>query len=68
MKGIPTCIPTAVEWAQKTRDPISVENQAIDTPSINDASGNKALCFPTLFGLQFLASEWFEKNHSGLKK
>ena len=34
MKGIPDCVSTAVEWAQKTRDPIEIKSDAVDTLSL----------------------------------
>lgn len=67
MKGIPTCIPTAVEWAQKTRDPISVENQAIDTPVLMTPQGISSLFSnivrPSILGERMVRKEsfWSEK-------
>lgn len=43
MKGIPDCVSTAVEWAQKTRDPIEIKSDAVDTPVIMTSQGISSL-------------------------
>ena len=67
MDGIPSCIPMAVEWAQKTRDPISVETQPVDTPVLMTPQGISSLFSniirPSILGERMVRKEsyWSEK-------
>ena len=67
MEGIPRCVPMAVEWAQKTRDPISVETQPVDTPVLMTPQGISSLFSniirPSILGDRMVRKEsfWSEK-------
>ena len=67
MEGIPSCVPTAVEWAQKTRDPISVENKPLDIPILMTPQGISSLFSniirPSILGERMVRKEsfWSEK-------
>ncbi|MBF14042.1 MAG: hypothetical protein CMA97_00805 [Euryarchaeota archaeon] len=67
MEGIPSCVPMAVEWAQKTRDPISVETQPVDTPLLMTPQGISSLFSniirPSILGERMVRKEsfWSEK-------
>jgi len=67
MEGIPSCVPMAVEWAQKTRDPISVETQPVDTPVLMTPQGISSLFSnisrPSILGERMVRKEsfWAEK-------
>ena len=67
MEGIPSCVPMAVEWAQKTRDPISVETQPVDTPVLMTPQGISSLFSniirPSILGDRMVRKEsfWSEK-------
>ena len=67
MDGIPSCVPMAVEWAQKTRDPISVETQAVDTGVLMTPQGISSLFSniirPSILGERIVRKEsyWSEK-------
>ncbi len=67
MEDIPSCVPIAVEWAQKTRDPISVETQPVDTPVLMTPQGISSLFSniirPSILGERMVRKEsfWSEK-------
>lgn len=67
MEGIPPCVPVAVEWAQKTRDPISVETQPVDAPVLMTPQGISSLFSniirPSILGERMVRKEsyWSEK-------
>ena len=67
MQGIPTCVPMAVDWAQKTRDLITVENQPVDTPLLMTPQGVSSLFSniirPSILGERMVRKEsfWSEK-------
>ena len=67
MEDIPSCVPMAVEWAQKTRDPISVETQPVDTPVLMTPQGISSLFSniirPSILGERMVRKEsyWSEK-------
>ena len=67
MTGIPDCVPLAVEWATKTRDPITVENQPLDTPILMTPQGISSLFSniirPSILGERMVRKEsfWSEK-------
>ena len=70
MEGIPSCVPMAVEWAQKTRDPISVETQPVDTPVLTTPQGISSLFSniirPSILGERMVRKEsyWSEKMNN----
>ena len=70
MEGIPSCVPMAVEWAQKTRDPISVETQPVDTPVLMTPQGISSLFSniirPSILGDRMVRKEsfWSEKMNN----
>ena len=67
MEGIPSCVPMAVDWARKTRDPISVETQPVDTPVLLTPQGISSLFSniirPSILGERMVRKEsyWSEK-------
>jgi len=72
MDGIPSCVPMAVEWAQKTRDPISVETQAVDTAVLMTPQGISSLFSniirPSILGERMVRKEsyWSEKMNENV--
>ncbi len=70
IEGIPSCVPMAVEWAQKTRDPISVETQPVDTPVLMTPQGISSLFSniirPSILGDRMVRKEsfWSEKMNN----
>ena len=70
MEGIPSCVPMAVEWAQKTRDPISVETKPVDSPVLMTPQGISSLFSniirPSILGDRMVRKEsfWSEKMNN----
>ena len=67
MTGIPNCVATAVEWAQKTRNPIEIQSEAEDTAVVMTSQGISSLFSniirPSILGERMVRGEsyWSEK-------
>ena len=63
ISGIPSCVPLAVEWAQKTRNPIPVENQPTDAAILMTPQGISSLFSniirPSVLGERMVRKESF---------